>query len=729
MRHERFKTKAGAEPSLDPRASRSGSPRSIRLLVVLGLVGSGIACAGAETGTSTEAGAGGGAGTPAASGSGGKPGPGGAAGGAGVSGAAGAPGAAGTPGGGGKPGVEVKNGAGVLGCVPLCVTTTDPATDPQGDDYGFESGGSCVIPHTATATNDPCTVGQPLPVPVPRPGVVVRNAVGTRECVSLCKFYLSPTQKGANTDGFADDWAYENNTTCIIPKTITASTSLSCTTGQPVPPDQSRPGVIVLNPVSKALECVANCTFFTSPTQVGANGDNLGDDWAFEFGGSCIIPGTITSFNQDCSTLQPLPPPQPRPGVMVNADPVVNSCTSSVCVPLCQHVTTSPSPAYPDWAWENNTSCIIANSPSALTVPKGTDPTVPPPGPTRKCTWGAPPIDYRSPPALDPALLGTRPARFQTVGRVLNDPYGHPFLIRGVNNSDAWYDICGQYSAYQGLDAIAAQGANAVRVGWAFQSIDPGGPSLGAPSKAVIGTSANLLAEVLYHAVALKVIPILAINDSTGQTTSDWPLRMAQYLEAPDYKAVLKAYEPYLLVGIANEWNGTAAAYLGAYTGAIQSLRNAGVNNTLVVTGNDWGQGCQSILDNGVALASADPLHNILFDVHLYNYITLTGIDATGHGGTVAYVQGCMDRAQALNLPLLVGEFGNVHGTPAMPTPVEYTTIIARANANAQGFTPWAWYGDTEFPQLNLASSWSGPLTAWGRLVLPLNGTKASIFP
>ncbi len=296
----------------------------------------------------------------------------------------------------------------------------------------------------------------------------------------LCKFYLSPTQKGANTDGFADDWAYENNTTCVIPKTITASTSLSCTTGQPVPPEQSRPGVIVLNPVSKALECVANCTYFTSPTQVGANGDNLGDDWAFEFGGSCIIPGTITSFNNPCTTRQPLPPPRPRPGVMVNADPVVDSCTSSVCVPLCQHVTTSPISAYPDWAWENNNSCVIAGSPSASTVPKGTDPTVPPPGPTRKCTWGAARHRQSQPARTRPGAAGNAgPRASRPSGSVLNDPYGHPFLIRGVNNSDAWYDICGQYSAYQGLDAIAAQGANAVRVGWAFQSIDPGRPGPG----------------------------------------------------------------------------------------------------------------------------------------------------------------------------------------------------------------------------------------------------------
>jgi mannan endo-1,4-beta-mannosidase len=314
--------------------------------------------------------------------------------------------------------------------------------------------------------------------------------------------------------------------------------------------------------------------------------------------------------------------------------------------------------------------------------------------------------------------------RFQTVGRVLQDPYAQPFLIRGVNNSNGWYDICGQYSAYQGLTGIAAQGANAVRIGWAFKSIDPVGPLLGDPAKPVIGTNANLLAEILYRVVELKMIPILAFNDSTGQTAADWPLMMAQLMTAPDYKAVLLAYEPYLLLGIANEWNGIAADYYTAYNDAVQYLRTNGINHTLVVTGNDWGQGCDSILQNGARLLTSDPLHNLLFDAHLYNYVTLAAV-APGHGGTVAFIQGCLDAVAAAQIPLLIGEFGNTHG--AMP--VQWQTIIARANANAQGYTPWLWFGDTEFPELNLAQRWNGPLTPWGASVLPLTGTKATIFP
>jgi hypothetical protein len=55
-------------------------------------------------------------------------------------------------------------------------------------------------------------------------------------------------------------------------------------------------------------------------------------------------------------------------------------------------------------------------------------------------------------------------------------------------------------------------------VGWAFESIDPGGPLEGEAQKRVIGTNAKLLAEIPYRVVALKMIPIVAIDDSTGQT-------------------------------------------------------------------------------------------------------------------------------------------------------------------------------------------------------------------
>jgi hypothetical protein len=110
----------------------------------------------------------------------------------------------------------------------------------------------------------------------------------------------------------------------------------------------------------------------------------------------------------------------------------------------------------------------------------------------------------------------------------------------------------------------------------------------------------------------------------------------------------------------------------------------------------------------------------MLFDIHIYNYLTLNG----AFGGTADCVQRCLDGVAAARIPLLVGEFGHTHGG----LPVAWQTVIARANANAQGFTAWLWHGDTEFPVLNMAQRWDGPLT-WGQDVFPLTSPRASIFP
>lgn len=618
-----------------------------------------------------------------------------------------------------RPGVVVlDNGTGVTSCVPFCTASTDPALDPEGDDWDYEYGGSCVIPNTATSMNQKCNTCEELPPPVAKPGVVVVDGAGVAECVPLCVINNDP---GLDPEG--DDWAYEDNSSCVIPNTAPALTNIPCTTGEPIPPDMPRPGVVVTNAAGE-LECVANCTFYTSPTQDGANDDGFADDWAWENNNECIIPGTITSqANQACTTLEALPEPEPKPGIYINSDPVEDSCTTTECVPLCQVVTEGADPEYPDWGWEFNNSCVIPGTVTANVIGGDPEKSVENHGyevPPRSCTWGEAEPDFLSPPPLDAARMVS--PTFYIEGSTLMDPYGNPFLIRGVNNSDGWYDTCGQYAAFGALDNIAEAGANAVRVGWAFESIDPVGPGMGDPEKPVIGTNPELLAEILYRIVELKMIPILALNDSTGQTDTEWPRTMAQFITAPGYREILDAYEPYLLVGIANEWNGTQ--FLTAYNQAVDYFRGEGINHTLVVTANDWGQGCQAILDDGQAILDNDPQGNVLFDIHIYTYLTYGDMN----GGSAQIVSGCLNDIAAANLPLLVGEFGFFHGDP--PEPVAWETIVERANANSQGMTPWLWYGDTEYSELNLNESWEGPLTDWGNDIVPLamDGQKASIF-
>lgn len=404
-----------------------------------------------------------------------------------------------------------------------------------------------------------------------------------------------------------------------------------------------------------------------------------------------------------------------QPGIFINVDPVADRCRRSTCVPLCQDPKTEPNAQFPDWGWENDRSCVINDSPTALVAGGDRALAVRNHGyavAPRPCRVGGDPVpDFSRAPPLNKKSMST--PSFVTRGAQLIDVYGQPFLPRAVNNAHGWYDICAQYSALEALDNIAATGANAVRIGWAFDSIDPGGPDEGPPSQRVIGTSPELLAEILHRAVELHLIPILTFNDSTGQTDPAWVDRMVTKITSPAYLAVFKAYEAYLLLGLANELNVAFEHYAPAYIPAIRKLRARGYRGTLVVTANEWGQGCETLLAFGPLLVSSDPQHNLLFDLHMYTYVHYRHAAAPNQfaGGEPERIAACLDEVAELELPLLIGEFGKAHSSG----PVAWEVIVERANANGQGYAPWLWYGDTEYPALNMSQTWEGPLTEWGR--------------
>src|SRR5690606_40591039 len=56
-------------------------------------------------------------------------------------------------------------------CIPLCTINTDPAADPEGDDWSSESDHSCVIPDTNTGSNQACVTGEEIPEESSVPGV------------------------------------------------------------------------------------------------------------------------------------------------------------------------------------------------------------------------------------------------------------------------------------------------------------------------------------------------------------------------------------------------------------------------------------------------------------------------------------------------------------------------------------------------------------------------------
>jgi hypothetical protein len=503
----------------------------------------------------------------------------------------------------------------------------------------------------------------------PRPGVVVLfTETDTRECVPLC---VENTDPAADPEG--DDWSEENGESCIIPGTPTAQNQ-PCTTGEPVPEpeDESVPGVVVVDNSAGTTECVPLCVIYTDPAA-----DAEGDDWSWENNASCVIPGTLTACNQACMTGQPIPEPEPRPGILL----VVDGVTQCIAFCVCSEEPTDAQAS--DWSYENNASCVFAGSPTT----EG----------RRECMSGEYPPDYVPPP-----LGGTKVADgFYTEGGRLFDAYGNDFVIRGVNNAHAWYDGYAEYRAWGALDNIASYGTNTVRVVW-----ETTGETI-------------LLADILYRIVELQMIPMVELHDVTGARDSALLMQMAEYLVREDVKEVLQNFREYLLINIANEWSG-GEEYAATYQSAIELIRGNGINHTLVIDANGYGQAAQTIFDNADALLAADPEHNLLFSVHMYtNYSTPTQVDAA------------LNQAVDLSIPLIVGEFGpELSGTD-----VAWEQILATCTGLGLGYIPWSWTGNDEATaHLDMAEDWEGPLTAWGEDVL--NGPngiaetaqRASIF-
>ncbi len=357
-------------------------------------------------------------------------------------------------------------------------------------------------------------------------------------------------------------------------------TSLACTTGTPI-----ADGATVTGPGRLLNDaCVRVCTVTTTDTN--------GTGYGFEFGASCVIPGTMAATK----------------GL---------ACQVGVAEPTGPPITLNPNP---------------------------------PAGQVKK-----------------PAGMLTR-GFFVTGGR-LYDKFGNDFVPRGLNNPDIWFDISDQYLAYNALDNIAAYGANTVRIVW--ETAAPGTPAL--------------LRRIIRRVVELRMVPMIELHDVTGGTSNQDLLTMAAYYTSAPVKQVLLDFEEFLLINIANEWSGND--FVGGYQAAVAQLRAAGLNHTLVIDANGFGQNASSVLNNGAALLAADPQKNLLFSVHMYD------VYETSAGGR-AKITSTLQSAVTAQLPLLVGEFGWQAGNPVMA--IDAPFIMSECIRLKLGFLGWSWKGNAQ---------------------------------
>lgn len=359
-----------------------------------------------------------------------------------------------------------------------------------------------------------------------------------------------------------------------------------------------------------------------------------------------------------------------------------------------------------------------------VTVPNNPNPApIPPAPPITSAESGSEPdssADDSAPAAPDTGET-TAPASasagFRTKDGALYDVNGTEFIMRGVNYPYAWY----KDSAQQRFADMAAAGANTVRV-----VLATGGQWA--------KTSGSEVASIISWAKANEMVAMLEVHDATGYGDSEaapHPEAMLDYWKSPEILSAIQGQEAYVLINIANEafGNETSDEWQSFYTLAVAELRRAGIRHTLIVDAPNWGQdwdncmrdgknGSQTMTCDANAIYQADPEHNTMFSVHMYDVY-----------GSADVVRAYFDRFLSKGLPFLVGEFAADHGSSG---DVDEATIMALSEQHGVGYLGWSWSGNGDgLGTLDITNSFNpNSLTAWGdRLINGDNGLKQTGAP
>lgn len=274
---------------------------------------------------------------------------------------------------------------------------------------------------------------------------------------------------------------------------------------------------------------------------------------------------------------------------------------------------------------------------------------------------------------------------FYVNGTTVYDANGNAFVMRGVNIAHAWFP--GETEA--AIKGAAARGANTVRI-------------VCSNGRKYTKTSKSDLEWIINTCKANKVVAVLEVHDTTGSDSiSDLDAAVDYWKEMKD---VVNNNKQYVIVNIGNEWCGKWDSNLWAEGNkkAIKAIRNAGIQNLLMIDCAGWGQYPDSIKDKGREVFNSDPNKNLMFSIHMYEY---AGADANT-------VKTNINNALAVGAPLCIGEFGFKH----TDGDVDEYTIMQYSTQKGVGYMGWSWKGNGDtWKYLDLANDASGnSLTDWG---------------
>jgi len=247
-------------------------------------------------------------------------------------------------------------------------------------------------------------------------------------------------------------------------------------------------------------------------------------------------------------------------------------------------------------------------------------------------------------------------------------------------------------------NAIQKSRANAVRLvtagrswHWNQQSATP------AQKEMLVETAleASLVPMIEMHdGTCVKVCDLPPI-DENGEQRGEMGLKQIvdEWLE-PANRRMLQEHEDVLLLNIANEWGDNNEAYLSCYKDAITRLREADINNVLVIdAGGNCGQNPNSLLKYGDELFAHDPLNKLVLSIHLYGFWRTD--DKSFSDWTPPFsVEEVFPQLADLDAPVIIGEYGWYRNDSERS--FNPRKLMEVSKAHGIGWYFWAWADGSE---------------------------------
>ena len=123
------------------------------------------------------------------------------------------------------------------------------------------------------------------------------------------------------------------------------------------------------------------------------------------------------------------------------------------------------------------------------------------------------------------------------------------------------------------------------------------------------GGGGKQLDTILGNCIKNNMLPIIELHDATG----DWTKldECVDFWVQKDVVAVIKKYQKYLLLNIANEAGTDTVSqnnFATTYSRLIQKMRSAGIHVPLIIDAANWGRNESYLLTNGQSILAADRL-------------------------------------------------------------------------------------------------------------------------